>query len=148
MAVNRYSHPVYGMKGTPTYQSWESMKRRCKDPKKKYVQRGIKVCERWESFLNFLADMGIRPEGTTLERQNNDKGYAPGNCIWATMKEQSRNKTSNVFLTFDNETLCTADWARKTGISHKVIRERVNRGWSVEDALTIKPVVGANSHGC
>lgn len=81
---------------TPTWQSWTSMRRRCKDTKRQnykfYGGRGIKACERWEKFENFLADMGHRPDGTTLDRIDNQKDHGPGNCRWATPKEQSNNR--------------------------------------------------------
>jgi len=81
---------------SPTYRSWQSMRVRCSNPKsasyKNYGGRGIKVCERWQSFGNFLADMGERPTGLTLERINNEVGYEPHNCTWATRAEQARNR--------------------------------------------------------
>jgi hypothetical protein len=83
---------------TRTYQSWESMKARCSNPNRKeyihYGGRGITVCERWRnSFENFLADMGERPEGKELDRYpNNDGDYEPGNCKWSTRKEQQNNR--------------------------------------------------------
>lgn len=81
---------------TPTYRTWDHMKQRCQNPKherfKDWGGRGIAVCERWLKFENFLADMGERPEGMTIERMDNDKGYEPGNCKWATSAEQSANK--------------------------------------------------------
>ncbi len=88
----------HGYSRTPTYQAWKSMLKRCLTTSNKkypdYGGRGITVCQRWiDSFLNFLADMGERPSAKhTLERSDNDKGYEPGNVIWATMKVQSRNK--------------------------------------------------------
>jgi len=78
------------------YNSWLGMRNRCSNPKnrlyKYYGGRGIVVCERWNSFDNFLADMGVRPDGLTLERINNDGNYEPNNCKWATMAEQNRNR--------------------------------------------------------
>lgn len=86
---------------TPTYKSWAHMHQRCRNPKcrqyKWYGARGVRVCERWESFENFLADMGERPNGKTLDRIDGEGDYEPGNCRWATSSEQQRNR-SNVKL--------------------------------------------------
>lgn len=79
-----------------TYHSWCSLKQRCLNPKatgyKDYGGRGIKVCGRWLSFENFLEDMGERPVGKTLDREDNDGNYEPDNCIWSTAKEQANNR--------------------------------------------------------
>lgn len=83
---------------SPTYLSWQGMKKRCLDLRHKhysnYGGRGVTVCDRWMHFENFLADMGKRPAGLTLERINNDGNYEPSNCKWATWKEQAQNKRS------------------------------------------------------
>lgn len=94
----------HGMSRTPTYKSWVSMLWRCRDPRDasypRYGGRGITVCDRWEprrggSFLNFLADLGERPEGMTLDRRNGDGNYDPGNCRWATIAEQNANRPAD-----------------------------------------------------
>ena len=91
------SRPItHGKSKTKLYGVWQAMRRRCSSPKdpayKNYGGRGITVCKRWNKFENFLADMGICPPGLTLERRNNNKGYSPSNCCWATRLEQTHNR--------------------------------------------------------
>lgn len=136
---------THGRTKTSTYNIWLSMRQRCINPNNqaydRYGGRGIKVCDRWlHSFENFLADMGERPRGLTLERIDNDGDYGPGNCRWATYKEQGCNQRSNNRLTFQGETLTVAQWARKLGVRDQFLRVRLSRGWSVEETLGRPPV--------
>jgi hypothetical protein len=95
----------HGMYKTPTYNTWEHMLARCRNPNnkrwKRYGGRGITVCERWLTFENFLADMGEKPPGLTIERKDNDGNYEPGNCKWATTTDQNRN-SSRAKLTMES----------------------------------------------
>lgn len=126
---------------TPTHRTWTKMLERCQNPNSiryyDYGGRGITVCDRWQKFENFLADMGERPKGASIERVENDKGYYKGNCRWATRKEQCNNRRSNVFLTFNGKTQTIAQWSDETGIRQNTISVRINDyGWPIEKALS------------
>jgi hypothetical protein len=127
-------------KGTATHNTWCAMKQRCSDPHhpqfEHYGARGIKVCERWAtSFTNFLADMGERPPGLSIERNNNDGDYEPGNCRWATNSEQSRNRRSNINVERNGVTKCVKDWCEELGIPVDRVYGRVRRGETPSEAL-------------
>jgi len=119
----------HGMKHSSTYRSWSDMKSRCNDPNtldyKRYGGRGIKVCDRWNAFQLFYADMGEKPKGLSLERIDNNKGYSPDNCKWATRKEQSRNQRPNRMITYFGETKCLAEWAESLGINGTTLHCRL-----------------------
>jgi hypothetical protein len=103
---------------------------------KHYADRGITVCARWGVYENFLADMGRRPSPEhSLDRIDNDRGYEPGNCRWATDVEQNRNTRGNHLVTFRGETLPIAAWAERLGMLHATLTYRL-RTWSVERAFT------------
>lgn len=105
-----------GGQASPTYKSWDAMLYRCSCPSSKdwdnYGGRGIKVCKRWLKFENFLRDMGERPQKTTLDRINVNKGYTPKNCAWNTSKQQGGHIRANVFLTWGGRQLHVAEVAR------------------------------------
>jgi len=90
---NKRAKPRHGMYETGTYQAWEDMKARCRSERLReyYQDRGITVCEKWQTFEGFYEDMGEKPENTTLDRIDNDKGYYPENCRWTTRQIQSAN---------------------------------------------------------
>jgi len=135
---------THGMSYSPTHISWTAMKRRCNNPHSKDYKnwggRGIKVCARWaNSFENFLADMGEKPEGLTLERKNNDRNYEPENCKWATRKEQGRNSRNNHMVEYQGKIQCIAAWAEEKGVAAKTLQTRIQQlHWPVESALTQK----------
>jgi len=117
--------------GTPTYNSWNNMKFRCYNQKATqyafYGGRGIKVCNEWKvSFDQFVEDMGIRPERTTLDRINPDGNYEPGNCRWATKSEQSRNRRSAKLVTVCGEPMNACDAAAVIGIKRATLYQRLS----------------------
>jgi len=130
----------HGMTGTPIHNSWVGMLQRCTDTNHRlyhrYGGRGIAVCERWLEFENFLADMGEKPDGYTLERKDNDKGYEPSNCEWLTRTQQTRNRSNTVRVTHEGLTLPLAEWCERKGRNYAIVRQRIQRGWSVDIALT------------
>ncbi len=132
----------HGMRNTPEYGVWDAMIQRCTNLNHAsyhvYGGRGITVCNRWRDFSKFFEDMGKRPSPKhTIERVDNNAGYRPENCRWATRHEQMRNTRRNRFITFNNETMCLIDWAKKTGIHYVTIHNRLGKlGWSIERALT------------
>jgi hypothetical protein len=136
----QHGHTHTGYK-SPTYRSWGAMLARCENPKHRkwrwYGGRGITVCEQWHTFTNFLADMGERPPGKTLDRKENTLGYFPENCRWATIKQQHRNSTRNRLITFGGITHPLVVWTEITGLAWVCIRWRLDHGWSIEETLTI-----------
>lgn len=146
----RQPHGHYaGNKATPTYSSWSAMRQRCANPNdpsyEHYGARGIKCCERWDSFENFLADMGERPDLThSLDRVDVDGDYTPTNCRWASVKQQARNTRRTVRLTLNGITKAQADWSDDLGLPSHLIACRLRQGWSVERALsTPKRIYGS-----
>jgi hypothetical protein len=135
----------HGMRNSPEYDIWCSMRQRCRDPHVKsyanYGGRGITVCERWlHSFENFYADMGPRPSPMhTIERKDNDGPYSPDNCIWILKTLQNMNKRNSRLITLDGQTACFTEWMHRIGIAPATFYQRVQRGWSEQEALTIPP---------
>jgi len=139
----------HGMARTRIYGIWRSMRTRCENPScdayQYYGARGIRVCERWQSFENFYEDMGERPPGKSLERKDNDKGYSPDNCIWAGLKSQSRNRHGIRMMTANGETRSMGEWAEVTGLSVGAIWNRIKLGWSDGDAINTPKVMRKRS---
>lgn len=132
----KHGHATKGI--SRTYHTWAGMIDRCTNPKnshwKYYGGKGIFVCARWRNFKNFLADMGDKPMGFTLERIKTNRGYNPSNCCWATNKEQANNKTTNRFITFNGKSQTIAQWAEEIGITHTTLAERLMK-WPIDKAL-------------
>lgn len=123
-----------------TYRVYVSMLHRCRNVNHpnyaSYGGRGITVCERWLSFEHFLNDLGPQPAGMQLDRINNDKGYSPDNCRWATRKQNSRNTRRNHILVINGESACISEWAERAGINKTTLLLRIRRGWSPEQAVS------------
>ena len=129
----------HGMSGSGTYQTWAHMVQRCTNPKrwdyKHYGGRGISIFSEWLDFSCFLRDMGERPPRLTLDRINNSGNYEPGNCRWATRKEQSNNSRVPVVLTLAGKSMNIAQWADELGVNRDMLYMRRFRGWPVERIL-------------
>lgn len=124
---------THGKSKTREYRIWKNMMRRCHSPKnssyKWYGAKGITVCERWrESFENFFADMGESPTPKhSIDRKDTSRGYEPGNCWWATTKDQNRNYSRNRLATYEGRTQCLASWAEELGLKYGCFHSRFRR---------------------
>ena len=142
---------THGYSDTRTYRSWQRIKQRCNDPGATHYEhcggRGIYMCAKWrDSVENFLAAVGECPgDEFSIERIDNNIGYEPDNCCWATAKDQARNTRRNRILEFDGKALCLQEWAEITGLKRTTITQRIAYGWTVEEALTI-PVLRRKKH--
>ena len=139
---------IHGLSQSREYKTWCGMHKRCGNPKdhafKHYGARGIKVCSRWDKFENFYQDMGKCPKKYSIERIDNDKGYSPENCRWASTTEQAANKRITRRLTLDGITKCLTEWCRHYKISPGTIWYRLTNGLSMEEALTLRVWKGNN----
>lgn len=139
----------HGYYNTKTYRAWGDMRRRCSNPKNpyyyRYGERGIKVCERWQEFENFLVDMGEAPVGAYLDRKDNNGNYTPENCRWANARESMQNTSQVRNYTFLGQSCCAAEWARRLGMNENTIRTRLAR-WDVRRALTKITGDGYDAH--
>lgn len=135
-----HGHAKRDGKRSPTYSSWLAMMTRCTNPAVKsyadYGARGIAVCERWKTFSNFLADMGERPRGATLDREKNELGYGPDNCRWATKLTQARNTRVNVRVAYGGKEMTQAEFSELVGLNQGTVSYRMKAGWTVEQIAT------------
>ena len=141
-----YDNKLYGV--------WQTMKARCFRQNchkyKDYGARNVTVCDEWKNDFKAFNDWAFAngyKEGLSIERIDNDGNYEPSNCKWITKEAQAKNKRSNVFIEFNNERHCLAEWARLLNINYKLLHQRLKNGWSIEKAFltplqTIKKDVG------
>lgn len=135
------THKTHGKTSTPEFNVWSKMKHRCSSPSNKcyrhYGGRGITVCDRWlHSFENFLTDMGARPTSKhSIDRIDGNGNYEPGNCRWATMTQQIRNRSISLHVTYEGVTRPLPEWCEIKGLSYHGVRQRLRKGWSPERAF-------------
>ncbi len=143
LELQRIAKTTHGLSKSRIRNSYQTMKQRCLNPNApdypRYGGRGIKICGRWlakDGFLNFMADMGERPEGYSLDRLNNDGDYTPENCVWSTSKMQIANRNNSLSITYDGRTMSIPDWAREVGLKPTTLYMRViKHGWPIPRAL-------------
>src|SRR4030095_15427246 len=136
-------HTKHGLTNHPVRGVWKAMIARCYNPSNRYFQhyggRGITVCDRWigspQGLLNFMEDMGQRPEGLELERIDNDGNYEPLNCKWATRVDQCNNMRSNRRIYLGGIIKTMAQWCRDLKLNQQTVTSRLNSGWSPEEAF-------------
>lgn len=135
---------THGLTGTPEYFAWQNMIRRCHQPKtasyKYYGERGIRVCDRWRNFANFIHDMGLKPFlSAQIDRKDNSGDYEPGNCRWVDLITQGSNRRNNCFIDINGEVATISEWARRVGVDPRRIFSRIVRGWDPVLAVIAKP---------
>lgn len=131
---------THGGNDTPLYSVWHNMIQRCEcstdHAYPRYGARGICVCELWrrsfETFRSWAAETGYR-KGLSIDRINNDEGYSPENCRWATKKEQGRNRSTCVYV----QGKCVSEWADDAVVALSTVRSRLKKGWTIEDAVSV-----------
>lgn len=129
--------------GTRFYQIWSDMKRRCNTPHREnykyYGAKGISYCKEWKRFSAFKKDMWDGySENMTIDRIDPSKGYYKDNCQWITIGEQNKKHSRCRFITYKNKTFTIAEWARVLRIRPDTLRMRLERGWTIEQALMTK----------
>lgn len=143
--LSRKRLTVHGMTNTKEHRHWECMHQRCANKHNQtYGGRSVTVCVRWSGehgFVHFLEDMGKCPgKGYSLDRIDNNKGYEPGNCRWATAVEQANNRRTSFLITFAGVTMSSTQWARRLGVKGQVIRDRLRAGHPPAVAFCPRPL--------
>jgi hypothetical protein len=135
------------MRNHPLYNTWCGMINRCYWDKhnrsKHYKGKGIKICDTWRHSFETFRDWAILSgwkKGLSIDRIDNNGNYEPGNCRWATNKEQARNRTSNVWLTIDGVSKIVIEWSEETGVSPSSINQRLKKGWTHKEAVFGKSI--------
>ena len=128
---------------TRLYKAWENMHTRCSNPRHKnyrhYGGRGIGVCDEWSdsvTFISWALRNGYRDD-LYLDRVDNNKGYSPENCRWATRKEQENNKRTNHIITINGVKKNVTQWTETMGFHENLIFSRLSRGWTPKEAVLI-----------
>lgn len=144
----------HGKTGERLFIVWQSMKERCYNKKNKnyrhYGGRGIDVCDAWKnSFVAFeqWALANGYDDTLTIDRKNNDLGYSPDNCRWATKAEQANNRRNNHIIEYNGEKYTLREIARKHGLIDTTLKARLNNGWDIEEALSTPAIIGRNQYG-
>lgn len=138
---NKSHGATSGGQQTREYKAWLHLRARCENKSSRdfyrYGGRGIKVCARWASFENFIADMGARPSAShSIDRINVNGNYEPNNCRWATPKQQQMNRRDNIQISAFGRTMLASEWSSKTGLKECTIMWRIRHGWAHEKAVS------------
>jgi hypothetical protein len=134
------SKKVTERRSSPEYKVWNNFKTRCYNSNtlnyNRYGGRGITVCDKWLTFEGFLEDMGKRPSRNhSLDRINNDGNYCKDNCRWTTRKEQTRNRSTNVYIFYNGRNMILKDLAKEVGLDYQVIKRRLDKGVDINIAV-------------
>jgi hypothetical protein len=135
---------THGESKSRLYKIWVGMRHRCNDLEyERYGKRGITVCKEWDAydvFRDWALNNGYA-DNLSIDRIDNDRGYEPANCRWATIKEQANNRSSNRYLEYNGERYTLREWSKKTGLAVTTLCERLRRGWSIKDTITFPKAV-------
>lgn len=141
--LNNHNRRTHGCSGTRLYRIWKTMRQRCNNPNNKkyknYGNRGIAICEEWNDFSKFhkWAISNGYSDNLSIDRIDVYGNYEPSNCRWISPQMQANNKTNNRIIYFNNEALTMADFCRKYNLNYKKFSQRLSRGATVEEAMSL-----------